>query len=95
MAVVVLAIILVQAVLMNGICLCKRPMPGQPGKGAVLMTIDVCGKGAFQASVTGFETINCQHNTCYNFKTISVFPPDRAPADASADPGDVDKPPEA
>ena len=91
---VLLALVLVQAVLLNGVCLLNSPLPASTGKVASLMTIDVCGTGVLHASLSGIEPINGYLPVCYYFKAVSVVPPDPEPAVASADPGEEDKPPE-
>ena len=91
---ILVAMLLVQAVLLNGVCLLKMPAVGKAGGQSSLMTLDVCGKGVLQASLDGFESINIKPSIFQYFPSISVIHPEPEPAVASAGPGEEDKPPE-
>ncbi len=88
-----LLLMLVQASFMAGATLSGVSSAG--GKGRCRITLDVCGRAAPGASQS-LETVPFPHvDMDFYFPSISVFPPIRALAVASAEPGEIDKPPKA
>jgi len=96
-ALVTLVALMLLSAFVNGVCLTRLTVTqSRPGDGPRLVTLDVCGKGAFSISPSGTETLcGASVDPPGYFPSISFATPYPDVPVASADPGDTEKPPEA
>lgn len=92
----ILLLLFLQAGMMGAVCPCKTAIEKPGGKYSCSLTVDICGKSAPAAVFQSLDAAPPAASlTDFYFPNISVIPPAPAKADASADPGDTDKPPKA
>ncbi len=89
-----IAVVLFVTTVTGGVCLCRKT--GSPGGGRCLVSMDLCRAGSVSTAVQGMDTLSVVvlPDGLY-FPSISLIPPAPDAAVASAEPGELDKPPEA
>jgi hypothetical protein len=84
------------ASIMNGVCICRSAAAPGAGKGACVVSMDVCGTGASGVTLHSFDGASEMSPAVVTYYPIStVLPPEPSEAVATAEPGDIGKPPEA
>lgn len=84
------------ASIMNGVCICRSAEVHGAGKGACIVSMDVCGTGASGVLLHSFDGVSEMSPAVLTYYPIPAFlPPEPREAVATAEPGDIGKPPEA
>lgn len=84
------------SVVTNGVCICTVGGSPSDDGGRYIVSLDICGTGAASVAVQGMDVLALADAYAGLFiPSISLIPPTPEQAVASAEPGDMDKPPEA